>query len=49
VNDCPAGSAMCGGNCVDIWWDSGNCGACGVVCPEQSACAWGVCEGLTIN
>lgn len=38
--------AICEGQCVDLMWDSRNCGACGVVCPEQSACAWGVCEGI---
>ena len=47
--DCPPGSANCGGGCIDLMWDSLNCGACGIVCPEHSACAWGVCEGLTIN
>jgi hypothetical protein len=39
----------CGGACIDVMWDSGNCGACGSVCPEQTACAWGVCEGICIG
>jgi hypothetical protein len=44
---CEPGTASCGGVCIDILWDSRNCGACGNVCPEQTACANGVCEGLS--
>lgn len=49
ADPCPAGFASCNGVCIDVYWDSQNCGACGVVCPEQTACAAGVCEGLSLN
>lgn len=47
--ECPSGYTWCGGACIDVMWDSGNCGACGNVCPQQTACAFGVCEGLCIG
>ncbi|MCX7808455.1 MAG: hypothetical protein N2515_07585, partial [Deltaproteobacteria bacterium] len=34
-----------GGNrCVDLNWDSENCGRCGNVCPTGTQCRMGVCE-----
>ena len=42
---CPGGETRCNGVCTDVMWDANNCGACGVVCPPQFGCAWGVCEG----
>ena len=44
-NDCPPGSAMCGGSCIDILWDGTNCGGCGFQCAPLEFCNWGVCEG----
>jgi hypothetical protein len=53
---CAAATPSCNqGTCygcppdTDYFWDSRNCGGCGIVCPEQTACAWGVCEGLCIG
>jgi hypothetical protein len=55
-NVCPASTPICNqgicGDCpqgTDFMWDSSNCGGCGIVCPPQSACSWGVCEGLCIG
>jgi hypothetical protein len=33
----------CNGACVDLDFDSSNCGSCGAVCPEAMACQGGVC------
>ena len=44
--ECPGdGQQLCNGVCIDTNWDSGNCGGCGIVCPEGFACSAGVCEG----
>lgn len=43
---CPAGAA-CGGACVDLATDDGNCGQCGHVCPAQGefgGCAARSCQ-----
>ena len=43
---CPPGIPECGGVCVNLGCDNGNCGACGVVCPPDTTCEGGVCEPL---
>jgi hypothetical protein len=35
---------MCGGTCVQIQSDPGNCGACGNACPTGAACSNGTCQ-----
>ena len=44
-SQCPAGLILCSGQCVDQLWDNANCGACGVVCPEDTYCHFGYCDG----
>jgi hypothetical protein len=34
----------CSGKCVDLDFDSSNCGRCGLVCPAATACQGGICE-----
>ncbi len=34
----------CGGSCVDVRSDVGNCGACGTKCADGQVCAAGKCE-----
>ena len=42
-----AGLTDCGGECVDIYWDSRHCGACGVNCIAASReCQSGICRLL---
>jgi hypothetical protein len=33
----------CGGACIDPFFDSSNCGACGFQCPADSECRYGRC------
>lgn len=40
---CLVGQASCGGACVDLQNDSGNCGACGVQCGDGTSCENGQC------
>jgi hypothetical protein len=41
---CEFGKASCGGGpCIDILFDNGNCGACGVVCASGTTCTRGYC------
>lgn len=40
---CGAGLTDCGGVCVDLASDEGNCGICGLVCPATDACTVGQC------
>jgi hypothetical protein len=45
--ECGDGFTDCDGQCVDLKVDSQNCGACGVVCPDERACHQGqYCEGF---
>jgi hypothetical protein len=46
---CVSDATRCNGTCTSVLFDPNNCGACGNVCPEQTACAFGVCEGLCIG
>ncbi len=39
---CPSGQGRCGGACVDLRFDAGNCGACGRSCGAAD-CYNGVC------
>ncbi len=44
---CADGEAFCEGECVNLAVGSGsgyNCGACGVICPEYSACSDSTCK-----
>src|SRR5262249_6170313 len=43
--------AMCGGQCVDMSRDTGNCGSCGTACTAGETCSGGVCscDGTTCN
>jgi hypothetical protein len=34
----------CSGACVDLDFDSSNCGGCGIACSGGTACQWGVCR-----
>jgi hypothetical protein len=34
---------VCGTKCVDEYWDTGNCGACGIVCAAGESCVMGRC------
>jgi len=40
---CEAGSAMCGGACVDTATSATNCGACGTTCPTGQSCVASAC------
>lgn len=40
---CPAELVDCGGVCSDLANDSAHCGACNVVCPEQTSCSNALC------
>ncbi|MBW2263116.1 MAG: hypothetical protein JRG91_14180 [Deltaproteobacteria bacterium] len=49
---CTSGYFDCGGICVDLLYDSTNCGSCGVACDEGQVCENGACilsclEGYT--
>jgi len=43
-SSCPAGRAVCGGQCVDLSADARNCGACGERCDSSSQCLYGTCQ-----
>jgi hypothetical protein len=40
---CTAPMTVCAGACVNLEHDSGNCGACGNVCPILTACRDAAC------
>ena len=40
---CRAGQTPCGSYCADLASDPYNCGACGFVCPSNTACWYGEC------
>ncbi|MBW2263117.1 MAG: hypothetical protein JRG91_14185 [Deltaproteobacteria bacterium] len=40
---CTSGYFDCGGVCVDLLYDSTNCGSCGVMCDQGQVCENGVC------
>ncbi len=42
--ECVPGSTVCDGSCVWLVNDPENCGACGVACPSNKNCTYGVCE-----
>jgi hypothetical protein len=41
---CPAGTAACGDECVDLRSDPTSCGACGAACVPGDACSAGACR-----
>jgi len=41
--NCPAGMALCGSECVDLISNPEHCGACGNLCGEGQLCEAGVC------
>lgn len=42
--DCGVDSAACNGVCVDVLFDPGNCGQCGMRCTREEACVAGTCQ-----
>ena len=40
---CPGGLTDCGGSCVNIATDHGNCGSCGNECDAEQVCSGGEC------
>jgi len=40
---CTVGLTLCGGACVDLLADPGNCGQCGLVCSTGQVCGAGFC------
>lgn len=42
--DCRYWEACCSGVCIEIWFDSYNCGACGITCAPWEQCNFGNCE-----
>lgn len=40
---CAVNKTRCGTRCVDLRYDEGNCGACGVVCADGLSCRSGIC------
>jgi hypothetical protein len=48
-DECPEGLTRCGSRCVDILFDSVNCGGCGNVCPVGMLCGGGSCFDPTIS
>ena len=51
VSDAAAcvGSATCAGACVDLRFDSANCGACGALCGLGQTCCDGRCTDVSRN
>ncbi len=43
AQDSTALMQCCAGACVDPAADSSNCGVCGLQCPADTACLWGLC------
>ncbi|RLB56271.1 MAG: hypothetical protein DRI34_09350 [Deltaproteobacteria bacterium] len=41
--DCASGEQCCAGQCVDVLFDAGNCGGCGLACAAGESCERGVC------
>ena len=46
---CPAPLTDCDGNCTDLSFDNGNCGACGTSCGPGQVCEDGLCTTFTCN
>ena len=42
-NVCPSPKSPCGGNCIDLQTDPGNCGSCGNKCGQNMYCCHGHC------
>ncbi len=46
---CPDGFSLCGGVCIDTWWDAGNCGDCQHICAPTEHCSFGSCESSCVG
>ncbi len=47
--DCTTqGLVDCGGVCIDVLTDFGNCGGCGVACPAGNECVGGACQAPVV-
>jgi hypothetical protein len=42
-SSCPAGQAMCQGQCIPVTSDPSNCGGCGTTCGANTVCTNGAC------
>ncbi len=47
--ECPTGTTLCNGNCVDLQSDANNCGQCGNTCPSDQSCVSGTCSNFCPN
>jgi hypothetical protein len=43
------GYACCGNNCLDLFRDDKNCGACGHSCAKEERCCDGICQNTKID
>lgn len=41
--ECESGETDCSGRCADLTKDTGNCGECGLACPQGQTCQDGLC------
>ena len=46
---CPSDQRLCGGACVSLQSDPGNCGACGAACGAGQGCSLGACVACGPN
>lgn len=46
ASSCPAGTILCGGECINIRMDELNCGSCDKICALGKTCINGTCSCL---